>query len=375
MNDLNYNNNILLSDTIRFLRFPLIVGVVLIHSQIAGEWMERVTNTPTFDFPVYSSLTYFFSCIIARISVPLFFFFSGFLFFYKTSFNRSIYFQKLCKRGKTLLIPYLLWNLIAISLTVALHFFLPGMVTEGPESYHTVGDYLQSFWDFKPFHHGTPMNDPLWFIRDLMVVMLASPLVFLLLKYCKLYGLGVLGILWFMGWWTTQPGFSIAALFFFSVGAYFAIHKKNFVEIFKPHLSLALVMYITTAVLQMLLRRFGISSYISKINILFGIVMAISMTSWLIEKGIWKVNLFLTEASFFIYVYHGLIIYRLTSRAFMILPHTDWALSLIYLLCPVIIIGIGLPLFAILKKALPKTTALLMGNRQINRTIIRPKYE
>lgn len=325
--------------------------------------MERITDTPALDFPVYSIISYIISSILARVSVPLFFLFSGFLFFYKTSFNRRVYFQKIRKRGKTLLIPYLLWNLIAIVLTIALHCILPSMVTEGSESYHTISDYLLSFWDFKPFHHGTPMNDPLWFIRDLMVVMLVSPLVFYLFKHCKLSILIVLGILWFMNWWPTVPGFSISAFFFFSAGAYFAIHKKNFVEIFKPHLSLALVMYITTAVLQFLFRGGWVSSYLSKMNILFGIIMVISLTSLMIEKRKWKVNLFLTEASFFIYVYHGLIIYRLTSRAFMILPHADWALSLIYLLCPVIIIGIGLPLFVVLKKALPKTTSLLMGNR------------
>lgn len=347
------------------MRFPLIGGVVLIHSQIPGEWIERVTETPTLDFPVYSTLSYLFSSVIARISVPLFFFFSGFLFFYRTSFNRTVYIEKLKKRCRSLLVPYLLWNLIAIALTFTLHFVLSDMVVESPDSHISFTDYLQAFWNFKNFHHDTPINDPLWFVRDLMIVMLASPLVFLLLKYCRQYGLLALGILWMFRWWTKEPGFSIAALFFFSAGAYFSIHRKNFVEVFSPFLWVALVIYIISAILQMHFRNYGgdISSYISNINILSGIVFAISISSMLLEKSVWKVNPFLSEASFFIYVSHGLIIYRLTSRAFIASPHTDGILVLIYLMCPIAIIGFGLLLYYFLKKVFPRMTALLMGGR------------
>lgn len=353
----------LLSDTIRFLRFPLIVGVVLIHSQIPGEWMERVTENPWVDFPVYSTVSYLFASIIARTAVPLFFFISGFLFFHKTSFNFSIYIQKLCKRCRTLLIPYLLWNLIAVAITAALHYFLTDYVTAGPESNYSVRDYIQSFWNFKQFHHNTPINDPLWFVRDLMVVIVASPLIYLLIKYSKIYGIMGLGALWFLDWWIGTPGFSLTALFFFSTGAYFSIQRSNFVEVFAPFRRSALGLYVLSAILQFCFRECDVSSYISKANILAGIVLATSVSSWLLSKERWMVNPFLSEVSFFIYVYHGLFVYRLTSRAFMVLPHTDFSVLLIYLICPVVIFGIGMPLYAVLKKLLPKTTAVLMGGR------------
>lgn len=359
----NDHNDQLLSETIRFLRFPLIVGVVLIHSQILGEWMERVSSVPEVDFQVYSTVSYILSSIIARVSVPLFFFFSGFLFFYRSSFNAQTYLQKLRKRGRTLLVPYLLWNLIAIVLTFALHFFLSDMVTEGPDSNYSLLDYLQSFWEFKPFHHGTPINDPLWFMRDLMVVMLASPLVYFLLKYGKRYGLAFLGVLWMFGWWIKLPGFSIAALFFYSAGAYFSIHRINFVERFAPYLSWATGVYLFSAILQFYFRHTTAASYLSNINILSGIVLAISLTSLFLAKGKWRVKSFLSEVSFFIYVYHGLIVYRLTSRAFMMLPHADIILLLIYLTCPIIICGIGIPLYYVLNRFFPKKMALLMGDR------------
>ena len=356
--DLNYEY--LLSKTIQFLRFPLIIGVVLIHSRVPYEWMSKVTENPTLVFPIYSTISYLFSSIIAQISVPLFFFFSGFLFFYRVSFNFSVYINKLKKRCRTLLLPYLLWNLFAVVITFALHLFLSDMVVEGAKSKLSFIDYLQSFWEF---HHGMPMNSPLWFIRDLIVVMMLSPLVYLLIRYCRQYGLLVLGVLWLFGWWIKKPGFSIMALFFFSMGGAFSIHQKNFVEIFLSFFRFAIVIYVTSLILQMYFRNNAISSYISKINILSGIVLTIDITAFFLSKGIWKVNSFLSEASFFIYVYHGLIVDRITSRAFMILPHIDVALMFIYLMCPIVILGIGLPLYYSLKKRLPRTTALLMGGR------------
>lgn len=104
-------NEELLSKTINFLRFPLIVGVVFIHNDISSVTMQGIKyefNNPEW----YYYIIDFFSQVLSRISVPLFFFISGFLFFYHANFNLSTYKNKLKSRIKTLLIPYLLWNLI-----------------------------------------------------------------------------------------------------------------------------------------------------------------------------------------------------------------------------------------------------------------------
>ena len=71
------------SKTIDFLRFPLIVGVVLIHSLLGSVSIQGQQMMAGGDFSLYSNVSYLFSGIIARIAVPLFFFFSGFLFFYR----------------------------------------------------------------------------------------------------------------------------------------------------------------------------------------------------------------------------------------------------------------------------------------------------
>ena len=61
LKNFDFSNEELLSKTIQFLWFPLIVGFVLIHSRVEEEWVLRVTENPTLDFPIlYSTISYLF---------------------------------------------------------------------------------------------------------------------------------------------------------------------------------------------------------------------------------------------------------------------------------------------------------------------------
>ena len=79
------------SKVISFLRFPLCAAVVMIHI-VANT--DSCANTP-----IYDSVHYLFGDIFARVAVPLFFMFSGYLFFYKSEkFALDDYKRKLQKR-------------------------------------------------------------------------------------------------------------------------------------------------------------------------------------------------------------------------------------------------------------------------------------
>lgn len=108
-------NDELLSETISSLRFPLTVGVVFIHFNLAQKvfsihGVKYGLNNPDW----YYSIINFFSDVLPCIGVPLFFFISGFLFFYKKEFNGTVYRQIMHRRATTLMLPYFLWNFIAI---------------------------------------------------------------------------------------------------------------------------------------------------------------------------------------------------------------------------------------------------------------------
>lgn len=108
--------NELISKTFTLLRFPLLIGVVMIHCDITAQLHPELRNQWAGD------VMYLFSNVIGRFSVPMFFIISGYLFFRNGVFDTSIYIAKLRSRVNTLLIPYLLWNLIGFIYFVIKHY-------------------------------------------------------------------------------------------------------------------------------------------------------------------------------------------------------------------------------------------------------------
>ena len=357
-------NEEILSQTIAFLRFPLIAGVVLIHSVLDEIAIKGVSIMPPDGHWFYDNISYLFSGIFAHIAVPLFFFISGFLFFYKTpAFTKEVYGRKLKKRVHTLLIPYIFWNFAVALLIFLSAVFFSGLKSEaGMEVFdYTFQDWLWAFWNYDGYH---PINVPLWFIRDLMVVMLFSPLVYWLVKKLKQYVLIVLGICWIADFWFTLPGFSITALFFFSFGAYFSIHGINFAVKGQSYWWQTGVLYLLLSLVVLALREYEWCTYLKNISILIGIFCAVSLTAHFIGKGSWRVNKFLSESSFFIYAYHGMFLALVVKAVCNALhPQGDAMLLLVYFLSPAIIILAGLGAYYVLKKYLPRTTAFITGGR------------
>lgn len=354
------------SQVISFLRFPLIVAVVFIHSipdEVVVNGQSAVVN---YNLSVYEEFKYFVSGIVAGIAVPTFFFISGFLFFRKTDyFNIGVYVQKLKKRGRSLLIPYLFWNLVVILLFYLTQTFLKGLLSGNNLliADYTWQNWLQAFWDGN-MGEDMPINYPLWFIRDLIVVVVFSPIIYWGIKRLQSLFILLLGALWLFNLWIDITGFSIVAFFFFSYGAYWGINKKNFVEIYNKLFPYSLLVYIILAVCNLLFREYDWCSYIHKIGILIGLSMFVSLTAFCLKKQVWKIDTFLTSSSFFIYVYHGMplaLVIKFLVK--MLHPQTNISFILIYITCPVIIIVLGLGIYKILTKYLPRLMAVITGGR------------
>lgn len=150
---MNISSQNLTSNTISALRFPLAVMVVIIHA--------RTLNDIDFN-PVWQNLSgmdialgiqVLLSSTVCHVAVPIFYVLSGYLFFYKCStFDAHIYKSKLYKRVKTLLIPYLLWNLMQIVFTILMKtagVLLKGKPLSGIVDYLSEHATFSTFWDCK----------------------------------------------------------------------------------------------------------------------------------------------------------------------------------------------------------------------------------
>ena len=103
-----------ISDAVELLRFPLIVGVVLIHAystqvSMAGDQILGADSGYTNAFT--QNLI---SQVFARIAVPMFFLISGYFLFGKKELTFGLIKEKWKKRIHSLLIPYLIWNFLVL---------------------------------------------------------------------------------------------------------------------------------------------------------------------------------------------------------------------------------------------------------------------
>lgn len=365
----------LISQTISFLRFPLIIGIILIHADLSGIVIAGNKCINNIDYPIYINTSYLFSQIIARTCVPLFFFISGFLFFYKTQiFTKNTYLQKLKKRIHTILIPYIIWNLVSILFYLCIQHISPELQSGNNKLIcnYDLFDWFFAFWDTNFIKHidgiGMPINYPLWFIRDLMVVILFSPLLYLTVQKLSKAIIIILGLLWISNTWINITGFSIDAFFFFTFGAYFSIKKKSFINLMRPYLKPCTILYLIIIIIELLNNQFNFIKdyieYLHKLGILLGIISVITISAYFISKGKWKSNSFLAQSTFFLYAYHILplnFVIKLSLK--YIKPYTELSLLATYFGSTIIITLIGLMIYQLIKTYLPRFTALITGGR------------
>lgn len=349
------NNTTLLSDTIKFLRFPLIVGVVFIHTNFIG--VE--------EFTLFNNIDYLLSNIFARLSVPLFFFISGFLFFWGVNFSKKVYMEKIKKRFKSLFLPYLFWNTIVIAGLLLAQ--ITGIYFDSGKDLLNLNlwGWISLYYNF--LDGSFPINMSLWFVRDLMFIVLLSPFIYVLLEKIGKIVLFVLGTLWFFRGGESLFGILFLCFgnfFFFSFGAYFAIHKKNFVDVFSSKFSISIILYSILVLLQFVFRDFDFVGYIHRAGILFGMVSVVSIVSKLLKIGYLKSNCFLEESSSFLFFYHIIPLSFLITLFFNLFDtYTNIKLIILYFVIPLIIILFGLFIFALGKRITPNFMNFICGFR------------
>lgn len=236
------NINSELSHSISQLRFPLAVLVVFGHANILSFPIKGLFS----EFSVIQYPILLFSKIIFDPAVPLFFLISGILFFWNVKiYDKSTYRSKIKKRIKSLLLPYLVWNIIYDIPQLSKGFFDCIRYGGGYDGLITIFKSLVNLWfwtnqiDRLPnFEMTTPIDPPLWFVRDLFVCMLSTMLIYHALNKKKTCGITLFILLC---WWLTGkyqylfPGISVPSFLFFGIGSAIGIHKIDIIKISKKY--------------------------------------------------------------------------------------------------------------------------------------------
>ncbi len=374
----------LTSETIKALRFPLTVGVVFIHFSLSkGLNIHGVIyglNNPTWFFFIINII----SEVISKLCVPSFFFISGFLFFNKTFFNKILYIQKVNTRVQSLFIPFILWNIIAV-FSLLFKSNIPFVSNYYPpiEIKISLERILNTFFcnsnnsgiivfppNFPPPLDICPINIPLWYVRELMIMVLLSPLTYWIIKKGGKLSIIVLALIWY----TTPlllpkahyfPMF-IQALFFFSWGAFYNIHQINFIHLFREAKYIFCILYFIIAMTDALTKGSTYSLYIHTLGLLVGIPFVFIIASYIAEYWNNRPKQILIDSCFFIYAFHSLFMNDMAKFVFKTLniPESNsFIMLLFYLSVPIITTGICISLYSFIRSIMPHFCRLLIGNR------------
>ena len=352
------------STRLNLLRFPLIVGVVFIHAydtsvnvaeggigvSETGFWSDCIRN--------------FISQGLARVAVPVFFLMSGYLFFQGFDESWDAYRAKWTSRVRTLLIPFLFWNLMVL-LMIGVAQQVPATRTffsgkNAPVFTFDAFGYLNAIFGItRP-----PIAYQFWFIRDLMLLVLLAPVVAFLDSNARVPSLAVLVGCWLLDVWPFRMP-SAEATLFFSVGVCLAKAGKRIFWSDK-YGALFVSLYLPAVLLDSLVYRQYFGPYLHRIGILLGVPAALFATKLLVthHAKLQAAFLSLASASFFVYASHEppLMIARKVSYK-VLSPATSQGVLLLYFLNPILVLCSSLLLYRRLSRVFPGTIRLITGGR------------
>lgn len=314
------DNKELTSRTIDVMRFPLAVMVVAIHTYFNESLNLMGTEIP-FSGEWAHELIRFFSIVLTDAAVPAFFVISGFLYFYKASpvsnqlYSRGGYIQRTKKKIISILIPYIMWNLMAVVIE--------------PDCRDTPMDEL--LLRFLGVDRQGTWNGPLWFLRDLFIMMVLAPVFEYVIRKTK-WLLPLIGLSLMIGNFAGDniiPGLSYVGITYFSLGAYVGIYHKDILSaILKKKVMLLSIFFL------LMITRFlggcmeGISGAVNAflvktetyLYILFSIPAWAIIASMIAERttkmDTWK---WLASSSFVIYVMHRLFNSKVSALGLLLL--------------------------------------------------------
>lgn len=155
------------------MKFLLILGVVMIHCNLANDYgPETVASNPGLE------LVRWISTMVCQGCVPCFFMLSAYLMFNGVKkFAPQIYAEKLRRRVHTLLVPYLLWCTLCAAGIFVEHEFLnkSGLGVFLDNGGIDLHNFIKGYWAVAA-KQNMPFAFAFWFIRNLMVFVVLSPL-------------------------------------------------------------------------------------------------------------------------------------------------------------------------------------------------------
>lgn len=324
-------------------RVFMILGVILIHCNILE------TIPPNDSSLLVDTSVKFLSVDFPRFCVPWFFFISAYISGRKYGNSTFITYKNILKkRCKSLLLPYLLWNTLALLIWQAVNMTFLNEYTSG-------GYVFTSLRQFVIDVYISPILLPLWFLRNLMICIILLPLLNKLLHINTL-----LPVLFSIIINRYAP---FEGILYYSLGLVLSKHFE-YLKIFFRYAYFLAIIYISI-VLYSDITDFNIFN----IPVLRECVILIGLFAfWKIGQDIkvLRANRFTSSMVFFVYAFHGIISPYVIKGLALIIPwHNNyWLLD--YALVYLMVAMFSYICYLSLSKYMPNIFRILTGQREHN---------
>lgn len=373
------------SKTISFLKFALLFGVIFVHMNPRTEALSDAEFKLLSLQGVTNVFSIFISYVWAFAAVPTYFLLSGYLFWKEgTPWNWQLFGNKIKSRIHTLLIPFLLWNTFSIST------FVLEMIFEN-QTWEEISVYLSNvgvsgFWNYCVWGahkinwlgwsipNSGPFAIHFWFIRDLMVTIILSPIIYWGLKKTHIWGLLTLFFCYCSKIWPQIHGLGIDAIFFFTMGMYLAENRRSLTntaqKIKIPVCLGALLLSVACTYFN------GVTTHIGRLVFPFFALCAvwcyIVLGTTIVKKYNFQISQTWVLGAFFVYALHacpmpiiGSPLAKINTTLISLLKNIPGGSLIYFISSPFVTASFCLIVYFILRLATPSFCNILTGKKNV----------
>lgn len=348
---MNLTNTV--KERIAIMRPLLILGTVYVHTggvddSIGWEWRNP------FDYLVAVLRNGLF-----RAGVPMLTLISGFLLF-GAALDRTPM-KMLRKKFRTLAIPFLVFNLAFIALMYPLEVFF-GFAYRLPLTGVDLAGWLDRLFALTD----TPFNMPLYFLRDMIVLILLAPLFGYLLRKAPMIGLALVSVIFFFDLDRHLVLRSTSAILFY-VGGMAALYDWK-LEAFDKHAKWCAAL-IVAACLGFIAMRVEKTIWLA-LTLPFLLWPAASLLHGT-RIGRWA--LMGNKYSFFVFVAHFPLMFL--GWQFILRYARFVPFPIYYVFSPLLTVAFLIGLYHLLMRLAPRAFGIAIGNRDRSARAAPPQGE
>lgn len=333
-----------LSQKLTVLYTLLVIMVLYIHC-----YFSEAQQYPSLLF-----LQRFWGFGVCGIANCFFFFLSGYMFARNINHIGDLW-SKQKKRARTLVLPYILWNLIIVLWSVVFEL-IPGL--DSLNNGESLARHIISQSVYSAVHtlFFRPASFHLWFLRDLIYMIAITPIIWWLSrKNVVLSLIAAILVMPFWGWVVYYWTGNILATKDIDLEGY---RRNYWVLAICASCVLAHAIYLGLG--------YNYLSYVAIIINFMGIYTIwvvydiLAGNKQFVDKGIWK---FICGFSFFVYCFHIPILRILKKLSLICFGTSQFSLLLQYIFDPWIMLIVAVIIARLLRYIIPMPYKILTGDR------------